>query len=144
MFEISLGLFMCPLCMHVHTHKCCRKKNTVIKGESQITYFQKLMWHFHCTKLIKMSQTWEFKRHFLNDILLLAITVASVVSCPDYFSHRGGKNSLVNGIFCKNFYSVTLLHLLGFCSKVLVTSTIFWLPQLHSFCVHDTYSSRGA
>ena len=25
-----------------------------------------------------------------------------------------------------------------YCKKVLVTSTIFWLPQLHSFCVHDT------
>ena len=24
------------------------------------------------------------------------------------------------------------------CKKVLVTSTVFWLPQLHSFCVHDT------
>ena len=24
------------------------------------------------------------------------------------------------------------------CKKVLVTLTMFWLPQLHSFCVHDT------
>ena len=104
--------------------------------------FPKLIWYFLCANhdVTNMNEM----RHFLNDIILLAITVASVVSCPDYFSHTGGKNSLVNGIFCKNFYSVTLLHLLGFCSKVLVTSTIFWLPQLHSFCVHDTYSSRGA
>ena len=56
------------------------------------------------------------KRHFLNDIILLAITVASVVSCPDFFLHAEGKNSLVNGLFhfCSKFHvggtPIRLLH----------------------------------
>ena len=60
-----------------------------IFGQVQLghrTYFQKFIWHFHCVKVIVkvivMSQwtwmRWEFKRHFLNDIILLAITVTSV------------------------------------------------------------------
>ena len=36
--------------------------------------------------------------------------------------------------------SEDILH----CKKVWVTSTTFWSLQLHSFCVHDTYSSRNA
>ena len=42
--------------------------------------FQKLL-SFHWVKLVMMSQTWmrwEFKRHFLNEIILLAVTVTSV------------------------------------------------------------------
>ena len=31
-----------------------------------------------------------------------------------------------------------------YCKKVYVNLTIFWSPQLHSFCVCDTYDSRIA
>ena len=44
-----------------------------------------------------------------------------------------------------NFYTLDLLlgivlnfKLMPHFKMVLVTSTIFWLPQLHSFCVYDT------
>ena len=47
-----------------------------------------------------------------------------------------------------NFYTLDLLlgivlnfKLMPHFKMVLVTSTIFWLPQLHSFCVHDTWSA---
>ena len=76
--------------------------------------FPKLIWHFLCANhdVTNMNEM----RHFLNDIILLAITVASVVSCSDYLSHTEGKNSLVNGLFrfCSKRHvggaSIRLLH----------------------------------
>ena len=41
-------------------------------------------------------------------------------------------------VYCLQKGTVTISYNSFTVKKVLVTLTIFWLPQLHSFCVRDT------
>ena len=70
---------------------------------------------------------------------MIPLSVASflLVSCPAYFSHTEGKNSLANGLFCF-FPSATLVTLQSDCSMKMM-SRLQWMATIEGLAVKALY-----